>query len=164
MAAVSPTPVRAGVEADPQGLFWRLHDAMNSCDPAMVAAAIDELVAADAQIHAPVASDAAGPDLLKAIWSGLLHAYPDLRVTVQELIAAGDTIVVWQTVTGTHRGEHLGLAPTGRVVSYDEIFILRFAGDRLVEVRGVVDTLAQLRQLGAIPRWEAAPGGPVPDR
>jgi hypothetical protein len=138
---------------------------MNSCDANVVAATIDELIAPDAEIHTPLELAATGPQLLKQVWSRLLQGYPDLRVTVQELIAAGDRIVVWQTVTGTHRGEYLGLAPTGRTVSYDEMFILRFAGARLVETRGVVDMLAQLRQLGAIAEPAAAASAdPAHDR
>jgi ketosteroid isomerase-like protein len=138
------------IERENEALFERLHDAMNSCDPAVIASTIDELVAPDAQIHAPVEVPASGAELLKQIWGGLLRAFPDLRVTVQELIVRDDAVVTRQTVTGTHRGEHMGLAPTGRTVTYDEIFILRFAAGRLVEVRGVVDMLSQLRQLGAI--------------
>jgi predicted ester cyclase len=65
-------------------------------------------------------------------------------------IAEGDKVVVRNTVTGTHLGEYLGIAPTGRRVEYDEIFILRLAGGRIAETWGVVDMLAQLRQLGAV--------------
>jgi predicted ester cyclase len=53
-------------------------------------------------------------------------------------------------VTGTHQGEYLGLPPTGRSVTYNEIFIFRFEDGRIAETWGVVDVLAQLRQLGAI--------------
>jgi predicted ester cyclase len=47
-------------------------------------------------------------------------------------------------------GEYLGVAPTGRPVAYDEIFIVRFSEGRIVELWGVVDVFAQLRQLGAV--------------
>jgi predicted ester cyclase len=58
-------------------------------------------------------------------------------------------------VTGTHQGEYLGLPPTGRSVTYNEIFIFRFEAGRIAETWGVVDLLAQLRQLGAIPEPSA---------
>jgi predicted ester cyclase len=45
----------------------------------------------------------------------------------------------------------MGLAPTGRSVTYNEIFVFRFEGGRIAETWGVVDVLAQMRQLGAIP-------------
>jgi hypothetical protein len=55
------------------------------------------------------------------------------------------------TVTGTHRGDYMGVTPTGRPVTFDEIFIFRFADGRVVETWGVVDLFAQMRQIGAIP-------------
>jgi predicted ester cyclase len=67
------------------------------------------------------------------------------------VIAEGDKVVGRNTVTGTHQGEYLGLPPTGKSVTYDEIFIFRFAGGRIVETWGVVDVLSQMRQLDAIP-------------
>jgi SnoaL-like polyketide cyclase len=73
-------------------------------------------------------------------------------VTVEDLIAEGDKVVCRNVVTGTHQGEYLGLPPTGRPVTYNEIFIFRFEGGRIAETWGVVDLLAQLRQLGAVSR------------
>jgi steroid delta-isomerase-like uncharacterized protein len=84
------------------------------------------------------------------VWATLLRAYADLHVTVEDLIAEGDKVVCRNVVTGTHRGEYMGLPPTGKSVNYREIFIFRFAGGRIAETWGVVDVLAQMRQLGAI--------------
>jgi hypothetical protein len=53
--------------------------------------------------------------------------------------------------TGTHQGEYRGLAPTGKSVTYNEIFVVRFAGSRIAEIWGVVDVLSQMKQLGMIP-------------
>jgi predicted ester cyclase len=58
---------------------------------------------------------------------GRLHrAFPDLRVTVEDVIAEGDKVVGRNAVTGTHQGEYMGVPPTGKSVTYDEIFIARF--------------------------------------
>lgn len=81
----------------------------------------------------------------------LLRAYPDLRVTVEDLFGEQDRLVARNTVTGTHQGEYLGVAPTGRSVTYTEMFIVGFAGGRIAETWGVVDLLSQMKQLGAIP-------------
>jgi predicted ester cyclase len=81
----------------------------------------------------------------------LLRAFPDLHVTVEELLAEGDKVVIRNTVTGTQLGEYMGLPPTGKSVTYKEMFILRFANDRIVETWGVVDVLSQMRQLGIKP-------------
>ena len=137
-------------EAINEAAFRRFQDAANSGDAQLIAGTIDEVVEPDAVIHAPVPLDATGPQLLKEIWTGLLRAYPDVHVTIEDLIAKDDKIVTRQSVTATHRGEYLGLAPTGRPVAYNEMFIARFTDGRIAELWGVVDVFAQLRQLGAI--------------
>ncbi len=48
-------------------------------------------------------------------------------------------------------GEYMGIPPTGKSVTYNEIFIVRFEGGRIAETWGVVDVLSQMKQLGAIP-------------
>ncbi|MCV7061812.1 ester cyclase, partial [Mycolicibacterium vaccae] len=50
----------------------------------------------------------------------------------------------------THRGEYMGLAPTGKSVTYNEIFIFRFVNGRVVETWGVVDVLSLMKQLGML--------------
>jgi steroid delta-isomerase-like uncharacterized protein len=72
-------------------------------------------------------------------------------VANDDLIAEDDKVVIRNTVTGTHQGEYRGVPPTGKSVSYNEIFIFRFADGKIAEVWGVVDVYAQLRQLGMIP-------------
>jgi steroid delta-isomerase-like uncharacterized protein len=137
---------RAGAKA----LYRRFHDALNTRDPELIAKAIDEVIDPDVLFHAPVPMDATGTQALKQVWTALLRAFPDIHVAVEDMIAEGDRVVFRNTVTGTHLGEYRGLPPTGRSVTYDEIFIVRFANGRVVEVRGVVDVLSQMRQLGMI--------------
>jgi steroid delta-isomerase-like uncharacterized protein len=142
-------PSTSAIEARNTAAFARFHDATNSGDLARVEQAIDALVAPDAAIHAPLPIEATGPELLKIIWGGLLRAYPDLHITLEDLIAKDDRIACRQTVTATHRGEHLGIPATGRRVTYGEMFFVRFADGRIAETWGVVDIAGQLRQLGA---------------
>ena len=129
--------------------FARFSDALNSGDPDVISKTIDELVEPDAQIRTAAPIDATGAQLLKELWRRLHHAFPDLRVSVEDVIAEGDKVVSRNSVTGTHRGEYMGIPPTGRSVTYDEIFIVRFANGRIAETWGVVDVLSQMRQLGA---------------
>jgi steroid delta-isomerase-like uncharacterized protein len=131
--------------------FGRLHDAMNSGDAEVIAKTIDEVVDPDVLIRTPLPIDATGAEALKQVWAILLRAFPDLHVTVEDLIAEGDKVVIRNTVTGTHQGEYMGRPPTGRSITYNEIFIFRFAGGRIAETWGVVDVLAQMRQLGMLP-------------
>jgi steroid delta-isomerase-like uncharacterized protein len=134
--------------------FSRFHDAMNSGDAELVSKAIDEAVDPNLVFHAPVPSEVTGVQALKQVWATLLRAFPDLHVAIEDVIEEGDKVVYRNTVTGTHQGEYRGLPPTGRSVTYKEIFIFRFAGGRIAEIWGVVDVFAQLRQLGLIPAKE----------
>jgi steroid delta-isomerase-like uncharacterized protein len=131
--------------------FGRFHDAVNTGDADLISKTIDEVVAPDMLFHAPVPMDVTGAQALKHVWAVLLRAFPDIHVAVEDVIAEGDKVVYRNTVTGTHQGEYRGLAPTGRSVRYNEIFIVRFAGGRIAEIWGVVDVFSQMRQLGAIP-------------
>jgi steroid delta-isomerase-like uncharacterized protein len=131
--------------------FRRFQDAMNTCDSEVISASIDELVDPDATIRTPLPSDATGAQVLKQVWSVLLRAFPDLQLDVKDLIGEDDKVVARIVVTGTHRGDYMGVEPTGKSIAYDEIFIFRFANGRVVETWGVVDVYAQMKQLGVIP-------------
>jgi predicted ester cyclase len=123
---------------------------VNVGDLESLAQIIDEVVLPDAQIRTPLPIDAMGAEKLKQVWSMLFSIYPDLHLTVDDLIAAGDKVVTRNTVTGTQRGEFMGTAPTGKSVTYNEIFIFRFVDGRVAETWGVVDVYAQMRQIGVV--------------
>jgi steroid delta-isomerase-like uncharacterized protein len=135
---------------DNKATIRRLHDAVNSGDVELIAKTIDEVVEPDVRIGTPLPIQSTGAQALKEVWATLLRAYPDIQVTVEDLIAEADKVVCRNVVTATHQGEYMGLPPTGRSVTYNEIFIFRFEGGLIAETWGVVDVLAQLRQLGAI--------------
>ncbi|WP_264159428.1 ester cyclase [Actinomadura rudentiformis] len=71
------------------------------------------------------------------------------------MIAEGDKLVFRNTVTGTHQGDYMGVPPTGRSITYREIMIVRFTDGRIAETWGIVDVLAQMKQLGLIPAQKA---------
>ncbi|GIF47774.1 hypothetical protein Afe04nite_23130 [Asanoa ferruginea] len=129
-------------------MYSRFHNAVNSRDFDLNAKTIDEVVDPDVIFHAPVPMGVGGQEAMKRVWTVLLRAFPDVHVSTEDVIVEGDKVVYRQTVTGTHQGEYRGIPATGRHVEYDEIFIVRFADGRIVEIWGVVDVLAQLRQLG----------------
>ena len=70
--------------------FRRFHDAVNSGDAQLIAQTIDEVVEPDVRIGTPLPIDATGAQALKQVWTTLLRAYPDLHVTVEDVIAEGD--------------------------------------------------------------------------
>jgi steroid delta-isomerase-like uncharacterized protein len=142
-------------ETTNKAAFTRFSNAVNTGDMALISKTIDELFEPNALIRTPLPIDATGAALLKEVFGRLHRAFPDLHVTIEDLIAEGDKVVARNTITGTHQGEYMGLPPTGKSIRYDEIFICRFAGDRIAETWGVVDVLSQLRQLGALPSGSA---------
>jgi steroid delta-isomerase-like uncharacterized protein len=125
--------------------------ASNTGDAEVISKMIDELVEPDALIRTPLPLGTTGAKALKEVFARLHRAFPDLHVTIEDLVQEGDKLVSRNTVTGTHHGEHMGIPPTGKTVTYNEIFIFRFAGGRIAETWGVVDVLSQMKQLGAIP-------------
>ena len=137
-------------ETGHKAIIRRLQDAMNSGDAELVGQTMDEVFAPDVKQHAPF--EVTGVQAIKEmVVARLYRAFPDLHVTLDDLIEEGDKVVEMDTVTGTHTGEFNGLAPTGKSVSYSEIFIMRFADGRIAEIWGVVDIFSQMKQLGVIP-------------
>ncbi len=137
-------------ETSNKATIRRLHDAIKG-GAELISQTIDEVVEPNVLFHAPVPTGARGAQALKQVWPVLLRAFPDLHVTVEDLIEEGDKVVCRNTVTGTHQGEYMGLPPTGKSVAYNEIFICRFVNGRIAEIWGVVDVFSQMKQLGMIP-------------
>jgi predicted ester cyclase len=80
-----------------------------------------------------------------------LNAFPDLKVTVEDLIADRDMVVARISYCGTHQGALRGMAPTGKQFTVMGINIFRIANGKLVEHWGLTDRLAVLQQLGVVP-------------
>lgn len=110
--------------------------------------AADELMAADAVIHEPVAGT---PADLKMMAGNFLAAFPDWHSTVEEMIVEGDRVAERWTGRGTHRGEFQGISPTGNRVEVPGVVFYRIAGGKIVEFRGRFDQLRLLQQLGVVP-------------
>jgi len=138
-------------ETSNKDTFGRIQDAVNTGDAEVISKTMDEILAPDVLIRTPLPVEAEGAQAAKQVWTMLLQGLPDLHLTIEDLIAEGDKVVMSASVTGTHQGEYMGLPPTGKTVSYNEIFIFRFAGGRIAEMRGVVDVFSQMKQLGVIP-------------
>lgn len=138
-------------EAENKATVRRLHEAFNSGDTEVISATIDAVFWPDVHIRTALKIDASGTELMKQIWGVLLRGFPDLHVEVDDVIAEGDKVVSRNTVTGTHEGEYMGVAPTGRTITWNEILIGRFVDGRVAETWGVVDVASQMRQLGIVP-------------
>jgi steroid delta-isomerase-like uncharacterized protein len=78
-------------------------------------------------------------------------AFPDLRITVDEQFAEGETVITRWTATGTNEGELMGMPATGKQATTAGININRISGGKLVEGWGLFDQLGLLQQIGAVP-------------
>jgi steroid delta-isomerase-like uncharacterized protein len=87
-------------------------------------------------------------DTCVATFKSFYAAFPDLSHEFQDLFATGDRVVLRAIDRGTHRGEFMGLPPTGRSVKFSVIAIFRFEEGRIAEVWEEVDMLGLLGQLG----------------
>lgn len=79
-------------------------------------------------------------------------AFPDLQWTIKELIAEGDRVAALVLIEGTHLGEYLGAAGTGRRVRIYSVDVARVQDDQFIEHRGVLDELHLLAQVGVVPQ------------
>ena len=119
--------------------------------------AIDELVAPDFVEHEELPPGIpTGREGLKQMTMMLRSAFPDFKATIDDMLAEGDKVVVRMTWTGTHKGEFMGMPPTGKRVSFGVIDIVRFDGDKFVEHWGLMDSAGMMQQLGAVPAPEMA--------
>lgn len=81
--------------------------------------------------------------------AGFRAAFPDIEITVEEVIADGDRLAFRSIMRGTHGGEFLGIAPTGRTVTVGLVDVIHFKDGRFEEQWGGPDLFDLLRQLGA---------------
>ena len=112
---------------------------------------IDELVAEDFVEHVPFPGQGPGREGLRDVINIILSAFPDIHWTLDEQIAEGDKVVSRFTWTGTHQGEFLGIPPTGKPVKFWGVVIDVVRDGKFSESRIIMDTVALLQQLGAMP-------------
>ncbi len=114
---------------------------------------IDALFAPDYTHHDPNLPPELqhGRDAYKQVVAMFLAAFPDLRTTVEDLIAEGDKVTARWTFRGTHHGEFMGIPPTGKQVVWTGMSITRVANGKIVEQWGEQDFLGVLQQLGVVP-------------
>ena len=113
------------------------------------AAAADELIAADAEIHMPT-GEVVDLDGLKGFARTWRESFPDWYSTFEELIAEEDRVAERWTGRGTHRGELQGIPPTGKQVEVPGSVFYRISGGKIVEFRGQLDMMSLMQQLGVI--------------
>ena len=109
---------------------------------------IDEIFAADFILHEPVAGEVRGPEGLKQFVTMNRTAFPDFQLTIEDMFAEGDKVAVRWSWTGTHKGEFMGIPPTGVQVIMTGISIGHFTGGKIMEAWDYGDALGLMQQLG----------------
>ena len=112
---------------------------------------LDEIYTADFVGHIPGSPDIHGLEGIKTIANMFYTAFPDMQYTIEDMIAEGDKAAVRWTLTGTHKGELMGIPPTGVQVSFTGNTIIRFAGGKYVELWSSWEARGMWQQLGVDP-------------
>jgi steroid delta-isomerase-like uncharacterized protein len=108
-----------------------------------------DLIASDVVDHDPAPDQGAGPEGYIRMFSALRTSFPDLEVSLDQLVADENKVAIAYTIIGTHKGEFMGVAPTGRKVRARGVQIARFRDGKMVERWGSSDQLGILQQIGA---------------
>lgn len=113
--------------------------------------AVDRYLSDDFLNHDPPFGASADKEGMRAAGAMFRSVFPDWHSDQHLLVGEGDIVVELFTASGTHRGELMGAAPTGEVVTLPGINIFRLDDGRIVERWGRLDDLGFLRQLGLVP-------------
>ncbi len=111
--------------------------------------ALDELIHPDYVYRSP-GEELRGPDGLVALFASYRSAFPDLAVQIDDLVVADDATVMAFTLTGTHRGDLLGISATGRRVRVNGMVRSRFRDGKIAEEWEILDQLSLFEQLGVV--------------
>ncbi len=124
----------------------------------------DELFDPNYAHHDPSTPDVGrGPEGEKKRVALYRTAFPDLRLTIEDVIAEGQTVMARWSCRGTHKGDLSGIAPTGKQITILGVSIARFTNGKMVEGWVNWDALGLMQQLGVVPelaRTKAAAAKP----
>jgi predicted ester cyclase len=90
-----------------------------------------------------------GREAIKAYIAAYLDGFPDLHISIDQLLAIGEKVVGVFTFTGTHNGHLFGVGPTGRTISVRQIAIYRLESGQVVDEWEISDQLGLMQQIGA---------------
>jgi steroid delta-isomerase-like uncharacterized protein len=116
----------------------------------------DEIVASDFLLHSPTRPEPfEGPEGFKGFVTDLRRGFPDLKVTIHQMIAEGEIVSIRSHVTGTHLGTYRGIPATGRKIAQTQLHMFRVADGQIHESWQEIDGLGIMQQLKIFP-----PGNP----
>ena len=113
------------------------------------AAAIDELLAGNAVLHGFGPQPTTAADF-KQFHTAYRNAFPDVTIQIDAMIAEGDIVAARWRAKGTHRGDGLGMAASGKAAEFNGMGFVRVTGGKIVEGWNLFDQLGMLQQLGIV--------------
>ena len=114
-------------------------------------AVIPELVDEHFVYHGIGGRDVNGTEGFERMVRFVRNAFPDLHVTMEDVLTEGDKVIIRINYRGTHKGELFGVSPTNNPVNMDEIIIAIWKDGKEVEAWGILDMYTMMQQLGVIP-------------
>jgi predicted ester cyclase len=142
------TVARSPVAQSPTEVVRRLYEEVINQDRLDE---FDELIATDYVNHGPFPWGVQDRDDLRRFYLVRELGFPDIKTSIEDIVAAGDKVAYRMTVSGTDTGEFLGIAPTGRHVSVMGFGWVRVRDGKIAEHWGLIDELGLLDQIGVNP-------------
>jgi steroid delta-isomerase-like uncharacterized protein len=115
--------------------------------------ALGDVVADDISMPTSFPGFPPGLEGARAIAAANRQMIPDFTVTIDDLVAEGDLVAAFITITGTHTREMFGIPPTGKAFKISGMSLFRIDDGKIVEHRGVGDIVGVLQQIGAMPAF-----------
>jgi steroid delta-isomerase-like uncharacterized protein len=113
--------------------------------------AADALLAPDFSLHTPLPTPGPGIEAMNTVITTCRAAFHGLRVTIHDMMADGDRVACRFTARGIHRGEFMGIPPTGREIRMTGIEIFRLRDGKIVELWGEANLMGLMQELGPLP-------------
>jgi steroid delta-isomerase-like uncharacterized protein len=113
---------------------------------------VDELISPSHALHEPTVSGSqVGPEAYRQQVARFTTPFPDLRFAIEDIVSENDKLVVSWIISGTHKGEFMGIPPTGKKISVEGITINHIANGKILDSYVSWDALGLMRQLGVGP-------------
>ncbi len=114
-------------------------------------AAADAILAPEFSLHTPLPTPGPGIEAMNNVITTCRAAFQGLNVTIDDIMADGDKITARFTARGMHKGEFMGLPPTGKAITMTGIEIFRVKDGKITELWGEANLMGLMQQLGILP-------------
>jgi steroid delta-isomerase-like uncharacterized protein len=117
---------------------------------------VDEIISPSHALHDPnVSGSAVGPEAYKRQVTRFIMAFPDLHFSIDDVVVEKEKVAVAWSISGTHKGDFMGIPPTNKRISVDGISIIHIADGKIMDTYASWDALGLFQQLGAPPMGQA---------